>query len=547
MVKHRFHERRGTVTDECGRTDIHIQTLTKEDTTAEVGNIPPPWNCTWTDNCDDDGEAPFSREKRVGTCDYQYDLVYSCVASDCVGNEATSSHVIHVYDFTPPVIVGVEPDTTVEYQKIPLWKHAELGVTASDNSDGDGYDTVAEVQQDVTIPGYDANDYTLIRTYIATDGCGNTASVHRTIKVIDKTPPCFDEEPEDITVECDAIPVPCEVFTVGEVNDLVVDFYESKPPGEYVSEIKRTWKACDHSGNCHSHTQIITVEDTTAPVFTRKPTSTTLPCDCEGFPAIANLAAIDNCDDFVRVSNTEETSDSACMDTYTITRTWVAADHHGELSTYIQYIRIEDTVPPEIVGIPDDFTVECHDVTADTFAKVSGYDNCDDDPNWVEKNNLIESFGDACSKDYTWSYTLEDNCGNSVSDEYVVTVQDNNGPSVTGGKHCIYKRNLDGYGSSFTYKTYSLDKLVSFTDTCDPDPRITGVWFNRTRDGSNNLLEDFVWTQRTFPPAGICEWSIGLWDTEVATVPGAKYTFSFEARKSSCPNIPGEPQGFYDI
>eukprot|EP00463_Aulacantha_scolymantha_P000030 TRINITY_DN1012_c0_g1_i2.p1 TRINITY_DN1012_c0_g1~~TRINITY_DN1012_c0_g1_i2.p1 ORF type:complete len:164 (+),score=65.15 TRINITY_DN1012_c0_g1_i2:336-827(+) len=145
-------------------------------------------------------------------------MIYSCVATDCVGNTATTSHAIHVFDKTAPVIIGVGPDVTVEYQKVPLHKYAKIGVSVTDNSDSDDDDyneITLHLEKDITIPGYDVNSYTIIRNYWAKDDCGNKVEVHRTIVVVDKTPPCFDEEPGDTTVECDAIPSPCVVYTVG--------------------------------------------------------------------------------------------------------------------------------------------------------------------------------------------------------------------------------------------------------------------------------------------------------------------------------------------
>jgi len=530
-----------TVTDDCDRTDVHVQTLTKEDTTppvineheditAEIGNIPPPWNCTWTDNCDEDGESVFDRQKVDGSCDYQYDLVYTCVATDCTGNEATSQHVIHVYDFTPPVIVGVEPDTTVEYQKVPLPKHALKGVRATDNSDGDGYETQVDLQDDVKIPGYDANDYTLIRTYTSTDACDNIATVHRTIKVVDRTPPCFDEEPEDVTVECDAIPVPCEIFTVGEANDLIVDFYENKPAQQYVSEIERVWTACDHSGNCNAYRQTITVVDSTPPVFTREPENIELSCDCEGFPAIANLAAIDNCDNFVKVSHVEDEVDVDCPDNYTIIRTWTAEDHHGRSQIVVQSIEVRDKEDPVLVGVPASFTVECHDITSDIWPKVTTYDNCDDDVKRVKWGKSTTLVKDHCSIQTLFEYEVADDCGHNAYDSFNVTMEDTTPPSVVGGKHCIYNTSQDGYGSRHLYKKYLLKELISASDTCD-SWHVSGVWFNRTKnDESQNLVLNTnpnSWDQNSY---------------RFSTTPGGKYTFSFEAKA-----LVDSAQGAYDV
>jgi len=63
---------------------------------------------------------------------------------------------------------------------------------------------------DIIIPGSCAQEYTIARTWIGEDDCGNTATCVQTISVIDTTPPmaiC----PPDITVECEADLPACEV------------------------------------------------------------------------------------------------------------------------------------------------------------------------------------------------------------------------------------------------------------------------------------------------------------------------------------------------
>merc|ERR1712038_986432 len=256
----------------------------------------------------------------------------TCIAEDCSGNTATSTHVVHVFDNIPPKIFGVPPDTTVVYQKVPPLEHAHLGISVTDNSDSNagGNDYRADLNNptDVIIPGYDANDYTIVRTFSATDACENYVQVEQTITVIDETPPCFDETPEDIEVECDAIPEPCEVFTVGE--NLEVSFYEQTiTTDQYDVVIKRTWTASDHSGNSNEHTQRITVVDSSPPIFTRK---------------------------------------------------WEVCDHRGNCDDWQQVIEVVDDEAPTFSSDPQDVTFQCHEDTFSTAPKFSVYDNCDDNP-----------------------------------------------------------------------------------------------------------------------------------------------------------------------
>ncbi|MCK4302103.1 MAG: hypothetical protein KAW91_04985, partial [candidate division Zixibacteria bacterium] len=60
---------------------------------------------------------------------------------------------------------------------------------------------------DNTTPGSCAHEYTIARTWTATDAQSNSAQCIQTITVEDNTAPIFDQTcPTDVTVECDAIP-----------------------------------------------------------------------------------------------------------------------------------------------------------------------------------------------------------------------------------------------------------------------------------------------------------------------------------------------------
>ncbi len=70
-------------------------------------------------------------------------------------------------------------------------------------------------------------------------------------------------------------------------------------------------------GNETSATQIVTVQDTTAPIFT-----TTAPADvtveCDAVPTAATLVATDNCSD-ATVTFNEVRTDGTCANAYTLT------------------------------------------------------------------------------------------------------------------------------------------------------------------------------------------------------------------------------------
>src|SRR5690606_21946465 len=135
---------------------------------------------------------------------------------------------------------------------------------------------------------------------------------------------------------------------------------------EYV--ITRTWTAVDACGNSSSCVQIITIEDTEAPVISC-PAHLTLECDESTELAGTGFAtATDICSGVTVTYSDVSTQDAdgvagTCDDyEYVITRTWTAVDACGNSSTCVQIITIEDTEAP-VISCPAHLTLECDEST----------------------------------------------------------------------------------------------------------------------------------------------------------------------------------------
>src|SRR5204863_9527084 len=110
-----------------------------------------------------------------------------------------------------------------------------------------------------------------LRTWIATDACGNTSGTKtQTITVRDNTPPFISDAGANATIDCPASPTftaptasdSCNSATVTQVGSDTTD--NGTCAGTY-SET-RTWHATDACGNTSGTvTQTITVRDITAP------------------------------------------------------------------------------------------------------------------------------------------------------------------------------------------------------------------------------------------------------------------------------------------
>lgn len=150
---------------------------------------------------------------------------------------------------------------------------------------------------DSTIPGICPEESVITRTWTAADDCGNTVSCSQTITVEDNTAPTLSEVPEDLTVECDAVPEPADITATDNCDPSPsISYSETRTDGDCASNytLIRTWTAVDACGNSTSETQIIAVQDTTPPVISCNAPAAITPPDA---PISFTATATDNCDE----------------------------------------------------------------------------------------------------------------------------------------------------------------------------------------------------------------------------------------------------------
>uniref|UniRef100_UPI002626C7D0 gliding motility-associated C-terminal domain-containing protein n=1 Tax=uncultured Winogradskyella sp. TaxID=395353 RepID=UPI002626C7D0 len=374
----------------------------------------------------------------------------------------------------------VPADITIECDVDP----SDLSITGDVTDEADNCSTGLEATYtDSLANGSCANESVITRTWTLTDECDNTTTLVQTITVEDTTAPTFNEAlPTDVTVECDAIPT-AETLTANDnCGDATVTFEEeitnSTCDDSYT--LTRTWTAADACGNETVHSQSITVQDTTAPIFNEAlPTDVTVECDA--VPTAETLTANDNCGD-ATVTFEEEITNSTCDNSYTLTRTWTAADACGNETVHSQSITVQDTTAPTFnEALPTDVTVECDAVpTAETL---TANDNCGDATVTFEE----EITNGACVGDYiierTW--IASDACGNETLHIQIITVQDTTAPTLLTP--------LDDNITAYCDDVPGVPELV-FEDSCSNN---ISVSFNEDSNQSNGF-EDYsivrTWT-----------------------------------------------------
>ncbi len=492
-----------TATDDCGNTAVHTQTLDVEDMTTPFiepiipvisvtcENIPAPVTPNPTDNCDDDVDLVFEEINNSGSCNNGiFTIVRTWTATDNCGNNIVQVQTINVTDNTPPTLVDVPADVTIECDLIPA-----PTVTATDACDSDVEVTLSES----TEAGICPNTYILTRTWTATDDCGNTDIGTQVITVTDNTAPVLSGVPTDMTVECDAIPDPPNVVITDNCDmSPSMTFSEISNPGDCPNSltIVRTWSALDACDNFISATQTITVIDSQGPVLTGVPADITV--DCEAVPTVPTVTAVDNCDEDVSVTFTE-TSEPTCTNSYEITRTWESVDDCGNNSVAVQTITVEDNIPPTIVCPVDttfrflgEFVPPIYCKVKD-FIQVHATDNCtaveDITITWTMDYGLngpdgvIDSSGtitnmlpnatlsDSFEVGVTlFVFTATDECGNTSTCSSTEIVIDNVAPSFSAfpvTTTLAFDFVTGEYASSTTP-----DQYIFFLDDCCADPEV---------------------------------------------------------------------------
>ncbi|WP_143306747.1 T9SS type B sorting domain-containing protein [Chitinophaga vietnamensis] len=428
-----------TAADRCGFTVTASQTITVTDTKAPVfktaapadtlvdcDKVPAQVSMTATDDCAGDIIIPVVEVRKdiPGACSSNYQLIRTWTAKDACNTGVTLTQVITVKDMTAPVFnMSTPADTTVDCDKVPNG----MNLTATDNCTP-GIITVTPKDSVAHSANNCASNYLIFRKWTAFDQCGNARAVQQIIRVQDTTKPVFSmPAPKDTTVDCDKVPgwpqITASDNCSGNVQ-VLTNTRTVKVPGapcaNQYQEI-RSWTATDDCGNRSFMQQVITVQDTTRPVFTvLPPADTTVSCDAIPAPAL-NVAVSDNCSSignglsFTR-STVKEQIPGDCSSNYRIIRTWTATDACGNATSIRQMITVKDTTRPVIEPAPADVVIYCQDqIPAPPVLNAT--DNCD---GTFPKRAIYSE--DPFVKDICNGYTIirrwtiTDACGNKAND-----------------------------------------------------------------------------------------------------------------------------------
>ncbi len=377
---------------------------------------------------------------------------YFTAVDEC-GNETVETALVEIVDEVAPFIVQAANDTLIDCgisseQALQEWIDSQAGAIANDvcdtakwvffsyfTSNGQSGDSIAfgDYANYPPIPTLACIWGTNVTFYVA-DDCGNTSSDQAIFNIRDTIAPVFEDIPDTLFSTCSTIPVAVQPMVTDNCDpDPEVTFEEISFPGDCQTgfSLLRIWTATDACGESTTVQQWVSAKDDTSPDLFGVPGDTVTTCD--NLPALpqigVDITAFDICDTSILITF-EETSDQDPDPTqcghysYTIQRTWTAADDCDNTTALTQNITVIDTVAPTFTT-PADITVSCE--LADNLDSLGTpfniADDCDSAPTSTFNDDILAG---ACSQNYqvTRTWVVSDACGNASTGVQVINVND---------------------------------------------------------------------------------------------------------------------------
>jgi len=265
-----------TAMDACGNsascyqiiavTNTHGPTITcpaKANIDCTASTLPAnTGTATATDGCSGVASITYTDADAPGTCAGNHVITRTWKATDNCGNSVSCDQTITVTDTHGPTITcpaNANIDCTASTSP------ANTGTaTATDGCSG----VASTNYTDVVTAGNCAGNYTITRTWKATDNCGNFSTCTQTITVTATTAPHITC-PDDIVISsgsaCNGVELPdlntptvsydCSGMTVSKTRSDSKSFDDPYPVGTTTI----TWTATDACGNRASCNQNVTV------------------------------------------------------------------------------------------------------------------------------------------------------------------------------------------------------------------------------------------------------------------------------------------------
>ena len=297
-----------------------------------------------------------------------------------------------------------------------------------------------------SIPGTCPQEYIWIRTWTATDGCGNYSTCSASIEVQDTLSPTINCPP-DLVLECvsgtNYIVLINNWIATAQASDacdslvsIFTNFSGTAIPEvscDLSAGLEIVFTAIDDCGNTATCSATVYITDSSSPQL-ECPPDLVLECEIEAdyqsliSDWINSVTALDNCNDELVIENDYDGISLpivSCDLSTGIPVLFTATDACGNTSECLRVIYIDDETPP-IIDLPDDLVLVCDENVnyveeiSTWLIQATAFDDCIGGLSVENDYDGITVPDFSCSDGMTLNFTSTDGCGNVAADERTV-------------------------------------------------------------------------------------------------------------------------------
>ena len=365
---------------------------------------------SWADSQGNTGEGQYNSgpypQISVNGCD-QFIMVNFFAKDDC-NNISLDSARFNLGDKEAPVASNIPQDTTISCgDNLPVGEP-----TFTDNCALSG--NIVFTETSTYTPGLltcTHFDYTITRTWMAQDECGNETTVIQTIEVVDTLAPTSDMPFIDLDLDCTDNIDDYLINFSDQCSSITVALDQSSSQGsdptqcEYYNYlITQEFTVKDVCGNQSIFSRAITFIDSSAPEIDNSEPLVLNCTDSAQISTIIQSLASDNCASELTTSVIRIASGGSDDCTTGMLQKWVitASDPCGNSSEDTISVHLIDNKAPVIISAADDLTFYCGD-GSDTETSFN---------NWI--NDMAGAIGaDDCGETFSFiavqgSYDIND-------------------------------------------------------------------------------------------------------------------------------------------
>jgi len=307
-----------TPMDGCGITgDTHTNSIFVSDgVSPEFIGVPtdlsiscedeiPLMDISAIDNCTADVLVSDSTFISPGTCEGNYVILHELIAEDLCGNTTMASYTISIADTLAPVFINSPEDLVLELgDEVLACDEAEIQIE-------DNCSSVEWTCEEMIEPGSCLGATTHLRTYTASDACGNQSVATQVVLILDTTAPEFTFFPPNLTLPCDGDTLPLATnilsgYDLGSPDSLTYTFEGLTTGGDDCNiENMRVYRVSDDCGNYVDSTHVTLLIDTVAPTLNT-------PLEDLSFTCLYDMSPCDV--DQLDISDNCNTTTSSCTD-----------------------------------------------------------------------------------------------------------------------------------------------------------------------------------------------------------------------------------------